>query len=61
MKSNKRKNKSQWYVVFDGKNMQITNNITEAKTLNVVIVEITADEAAQMLTLIAKGKEGVAP
>lgn len=61
MKANKRKNKTQWYVVFDGKNMQITNNIAEAKTLNVVIVEITADEAAQMLALNAKAREGVTP
>ena len=47
----KRTKKTQWYVVCDGKGAIITNNIETLVDLNVVIIEITADQAASILML----------
>lgn len=50
--NNTKKNiKRGWYLVYDGVNTTITNDIAEAQTLKTVIIEITADEAAQILLL----------
>ena len=42
-----------WYLVIDGKSMKIANstNIAECETMNVIIVEITASQAAGILLL----------
>lgn len=41
--------KVKWYLIFDGKNHKIVNDITEYKQLKVVIVELTAQQAAQYM------------
>lgn len=42
-----------WYLVIDGKSTRVVNstNIAEYETLNSVIVEITASQAASILLL----------
>lgn len=42
-----------WYLVVDGKSTRVVNstNITEYETLNAVIVEVSASQAAAILLL----------
>ena len=42
-----------WYLVIDGKSTRVVNstNIAEYETMNVIIVEITASQAAGILLL----------
>ena len=47
----KRTRKTQWYLVCDGKGATVTNNIDNLVDLNVVIIEVTADQAANILVL----------
>ena len=48
--------KNKWYLVCDGKSASVTNNIGEAKGMNVVILEISANDAANMLALTLANK-----
>ena len=43
--------KNKWYLVCDGKNAYVTTDISEAKTLNVVILSLTPNQAATLLAL----------
>ena len=47
-----------WYLVVDGKSTRVVNstNIAEYETLNAVIVEITANQAAAILLLASVSK-----
>jgi hypothetical protein len=47
----KRTPNNKWYLFVDGKSTKVTNSRTEIDTLNGVVIEITADEAAQILAL----------
>ena len=47
----KRNSKSKWYLFVDGKSTKVTNSRTELDILKGVVIEITADEAAQILAL----------
>ncbi len=47
----KRNSKSKWYLFVDGKSTKVTNSRTELDILQGVVIEITADEAAQILAL----------
>ena len=47
----KRTPKNKWYLFADGQSTKVTNSRTEIDTLNGVVIEITADEAAQILAL----------
>lgn len=47
----KRKSNNKWYLFVDGKSTKVTNTRTEIDTLKGVVIEITADEAAQILAL----------
>ena len=50
--SREKKNKEvKWYLVFDGKNHQITNDLAEYETLKGVVIEITACQAAAYLLM----------
>ena len=48
-----------WYLVIDGKSTRVVNsaNIAEYETLNAVIVEISASQAAAILLLASAHKE----
>lgn len=48
---------NKWYLVCDGKSSYVTNNIDEAKTLNVVIIKITPNEAATILALSKSNRQ----
>lgn len=58
----KRTPKNKWYLFVDGQSTKVTNSRTEIDTLNGVVIEITADEAAQILalTLARKNESEVA-
>lgn len=58
----KRTPKNKWYLFVDGKSVKVTNSRTEIDTLKGVVIEITADEAAQVLalTLARKAESEVA-
>lgn len=47
-----------WYLVIDGKSTRVVNstNIAEYETLNAVIVEVTANQAAAILLLASAYK-----
>ena len=47
-----------WYLVVDGKSTKVVNstNITEYETLNSVIVEVSANQAAAILLLASTYK-----
>ena len=47
-----------WYLVVDGKSTRVVNstNIAEYETLNAVIVEVTASQAAALLLLASAHK-----
>ena len=47
-----------WYLVVDGKSTRVVNstNIAEYETLNAVIVEVTANQAAAILLLASTYK-----
>ena len=47
---------NKWYLVCDGKSANVTNNISEVKGMNVVIVEISANDAANILALTLANK-----
>ena len=47
----KRNSKSKWYLFVDGKSTKVTNSRTELDILKGVVIEITADEAANILAL----------
>jgi hypothetical protein len=53
----KRTPKNKWYLFVDGKSTKVTNTRTELDTLNGVVIEITADEAAQILALTLTTKK----
>jgi hypothetical protein len=53
----KRTPKNKWYLFVDGKSTKVTNTRTEIATLNGVVIEITADEAAQILALTLTTKK----
>ena len=54
----KRNSKDKWYLFVDGESTKVVNSRTEINTLKGVIIEITANEAAQILALtIAKKTE----
>jgi hypothetical protein len=55
-KMKKVKNEAMWYLICDGQGARVTNDIEEARSLNVVIVEITANEAASILALTLANK-----
>ena len=40
-----------WYLVYDGKNHKIVKDLSEYDDLNVVIIDITAEDAASYLLL----------
>ena len=48
--------KNKWYLFVDGKSAQVANSRTELDTLKGVVIEITADEAAQILALTLASK-----
>lgn len=49
--------KKKWVLFFDGTNTLITDtNSTEVKTLEGVVISITADEAARALQLVLNKK-----
>lgn len=52
----KRTPKGKWYLFVDGESVKVANSRTEIDTLNGVIIEITANEAAQILGLIIAKK-----
>jgi hypothetical protein len=52
----KRTPKNQWYLFVDGKSTKVANSRTEMDTLKGVVIEITADEAAQILALTLANK-----
>lgn len=43
--------KLKWYLIYDGKDHKITNNLQEYETLNVIIIEISAQQAAAYLLM----------
>jgi hypothetical protein len=47
-----------WYLVIDGKSTRVANstNIAEYETLNAVIVEVSANQAAAILLLASAYK-----
>jgi hypothetical protein len=47
-----------WYLVIDGKSTRVVNstNIAEYETLNAVIIEISANQAAAVLLLASAYK-----
>lgn len=47
-----------WYLVIDGKSTRVVNstNIAEYETLNAVIVEVSANQAAAILLLASAYK-----
>lgn len=51
-----KKNEAQWYVFFDGKNLKIMKSTEEVSALKGVILNISAHEAASMLSLILESK-----
>ena len=40
-----------WYVVYDGKNSKVTNDVSEYSDLECVIIDITPGQAAAWLLL----------
>ena len=52
--------KNKWYLVCDGKGTRVVSdrNVAEMQGLNVVIIAITADVAANIL-LLEKGESGI--
>jgi hypothetical protein len=55
----KRTKATKWYLFTDGKNLSVTNTLTEVSTLKGVVIEITANEAATILGLIVERKSEV--
>ena len=49
-----KKRANKWYLVFDGKNHTITVNIGEYEALNVIAIELTAEQTANYLLLKQK-------
>jgi hypothetical protein len=47
----KRTKTTKWYLYTDGKTTSVTNSFNEANALKGVIIEITPDQAAQILAL----------
>ena len=47
-----------WYLVIDGKSTRVANstNIAEYETLNAVIIEVSANQAAALLLLASAYK-----
>jgi hypothetical protein len=47
-----------WYLLIDGKSTRVVNstNIAEYETLNAVIVEVSANQAAALLLLASASK-----
>ena len=52
----KRTPQNKWYLFVDGKSTKVANSRTEMDTLKGVVIEITADEAAQILALTLANK-----
>ena len=50
-KNTKKNNNKGWYLVYDGESAKVTKDISEAQTRNVVIIKLSADDAAEMLSL----------
>ena len=50
-KSNVQMCKMKWYLIFDGKEHKVVCNLNEYETLNVLIIEISAQQAAAYLLL----------
>ena len=46
-----KKNNAKWYLVFDGRNHTVTNDIAPYEHINGVFIELTADQAATYLLL----------
>lgn len=47
----KKNEEIKWYLIFDGKNHQITNDLAEYEALKGVVIEITASQAAAYLLM----------
>ena len=54
--TNTKKN-TKWYLYTDGKITLVANSRTEFNTLNGVVIEISANEAATVLALKLKAKD----
>jgi hypothetical protein len=52
----KRTPKNKWYLFVDGKSTKVTNSRTEIDLLNGVVIEISANEAAEILALTLANK-----
>ena len=50
-KSNVQMCKMKWYLIYDGKEHKVVNNLAEYETLNVIIIEITSQQAAAYLLM----------
>lgn len=50
--------KTKWYLYTDGKSIRIANSLTEIGALKGVIINITADEAAKILSLQVESANG---
>jgi hypothetical protein len=63
MKRNKKDSSAmddyKWYLVIDGKSTRVVNstNIANYETLNAVVVEVSANQAAAILLLASAHKE----
>lgn len=51
----KKKSEPKWHLLYDGKEIIVTNEKAMYEGIKYVVIEITADEAAQML-LAQQGK-----
>lgn len=47
----KRTKATKWYLYTDGKTTSVTNSFNEVSALKGVVIEITPDQAAQILAL----------
>lgn len=52
----KRTKTTKWYLYTDGKTMTVSNSFNELNALKGVIIEITPDQAAQILALTLASK-----
>ena len=49
-------NEAQWYLYTDGTRVQVVKDTTEVDVLKGVVIEITANEAANILALALANK-----
>ena len=42
---------TKWYLVYDGKDHKVTNALKEYETLNVVVIELSSQQAASYLLM----------